>query len=117
MNSPVFFSIGAGLLWIGYKFYATSFEKFLGVDPSRPTPAHTKYDGLDYIPARHWLVLFGHHFSSISGAGPVIGPVIAVSIWGWGPAALFIILGTIFIGGIHDVGALVMSMRYGGSSI
>ncbi len=89
----------------------------MGVDPSRPTPAHTKFDGVDYVPAKHWLVLFGHHFSSIAGAGPVIGPVIAVSLWGWAPTTLFVLLGTIFIGGIHDIGALMVSVRNGGKSI
>lgn len=117
MNSLVFFIICASVLWAGYRFYAARFEKFLEIDPSRPTPAHTKYDGVDYVPAKHWLVLFGHHFSSIAGAGPIIGPVIAVSVWGWGPAVLFVILGTIFIGGIHDMGALLISMRYHGNSI
>ncbi len=117
MNSLLFFIISVVLLWIGYGFYGTAFEKFLRVDPSMSTPAHTKYDGVDYVPAKHWLVLFGHHFSSIAGAGPVIGPVIAVSLWGWGPAVLFVILGTIFIGGIHDMGALLMSIRYDGNSI
>ncbi|MBI5143557.1 MAG: carbon starvation protein A [Candidatus Omnitrophica bacterium] len=117
MNSLTFFIAAMVVLWLGYRFYGSSFEKFLKVDPSRPTPAHTKYDGVDYVPAKHWLVLFGHHFSSIAGAGPVIGPVIAVGLWGWGPATLFVILGTIFIGGIHDMAALLMSVRHSGSSI
>jgi len=117
MNSLVFFAICAIALSAGYKFYGTAFEKFLGVDPSRPTPAHTKHDGIDYVPAKNWQFLFGHHFSSIAGAGPVIGPVIAVSMWGWGPATLFIILGTVFMGGIHDMGALLMSIRYDGKSV
>lgn len=117
MNSLSFFIISTVLLLFGYRFYGTAFERFLKIDPSRPTPAHTKYDGVDYVPAKHWLVLFGHHFSSIAGAGPVIGPVIAVSLWGWGPALFFVILGTIFIGGVHDMGALLMSIRYNGSSV
>lgn len=117
MNSLTFFIISIILLLIGYKFYGTAFEKFLLIDPSIPTPAHTKHDGVDYVPAKHWLVLFGHHFASIAGAGPVIGPVIAVSLWGWAPAVLFVILGTIFIGGIHDMGALLMSIRYQGNSV
>lgn len=117
MNSLLFFIISAVILWFGYRFYGTAFERFIGVDPQAPTPAYKRYDGVDYVPAKHWLVLFGHHFSSIAGAGPVIGPVIAVSLWGWGPAALFVILGTIFIGGIHDLGALSMSIRNDGSSI
>lgn len=117
MNSLLFFIIASILLWAGYRFYASGFERFLGIDYSRPTPAHVKQDGMDYIPAKHWLVLFGHHFSAIAGAGPIIGPVIAVTFWGWGPAALFVILGSIFIGGIHDFGSLFLSMRHDGSSI
>lgn len=87
------------------------------VDPKRQTPAFSKYDGIDYVPARNWLVLFGHHFSSIAGAGPIIGPVIACILWGWLPALLWVLLGTIFIGGIHDFGALMCSLRQEGNSI
>ena len=117
MNSLLFFVICGGVLWAGYRIYGTLFERFLGIDPLRPTPAQTKFDGVDYVPAKHWLILFGHHFSSIAGAGPIIGPVIAVSMWGWGPATLFVILGTILIGGIHDFGSLALSVRYHGNSI
>lgn len=117
MNGLAFFVICAVILWFGYRIYGTKLDKFLGADPSRPTPAHTRFDGMDYVPAKHSLVLFGHHFSSIAGAGPVIGPVIAVSVWGWGPAALFVILGTIFIGGVHDMASLLMSIRHNGNSI
>ncbi|MDP2913493.1 MAG: carbon starvation protein A [Candidatus Omnitrophota bacterium] len=117
MNSLVFLSVSAGVLWLGYRFYGTAFEKFIGTDPKRATPAHTQHDGVDYVPAKHWLVLFGHHFSSIAGAGPVIGPIIAVGLWGWGPAVLFVLVGTIFIGGIHDAASLLLSIRYQGNSI
>jgi carbon starvation protein len=72
---------------------------------------------VDYIPAKNWLVLFGHHFASISGAGPIIGPVIAVMLWGWLPALLWVVIGTIFIGGVHDFGSLITSIREGGSSV
>ena len=85
--------------------------------PDARRSAHTKYDGIDYVPARNWLVLFGHHFSSIAGAGPIIGPVIACALWGWLPAIIWIIAGTIFIGGAHDFGALMCSVRQEGSSI
>ncbi len=117
MNSLVFACVAFVVLWLGYAFYGRRFEKFLGVDPSRPTPAHTRFDGVDYVPAKHWLVLFGHHFASIAGAGPVIGPAIAVLYWGWGPAVLFVLVGTIFIGGIHDFGSLFISMRNDGLSM
>ncbi|MFC1590773.1 carbon starvation protein A, partial [Candidatus Omnitrophota bacterium] len=117
MNSLVLLAVSIAVLWAGYRFYGGFFARYLGVDPSVKTPAYTRYDGVDYVPARHWLVLFGHHFSSIAGAGPIIGPILAVSIWGWGPSVIFVLLGTIFIGGIHDLGALLVSVRHGGSSI
>jgi carbon starvation protein len=72
---------------------------------------------VDYVPAKNWLVLFGHHFSSIAGAGPIVGPVIACCIWGWSPVLLWVVLGTIFFGAVHDFGALAISVREGGSSI
>jgi len=117
MNSTVFLIACSAVLWLGYSVYGTRFEKFLGIDPARPTPAHTKHDGIDYVPAKHWLVLFGHHFSAIAGAGPIVGPAIAVAFWGWGPATLFVLAGSIFIGGIHDFGALFLSVRHDGNSI
>ncbi|RJP28704.1 MAG: carbon starvation protein A [Candidatus Omnitrophota bacterium] len=100
-----------------YFFYAKRFEAILGADPKKPTPAFSKFDSVDYIPAKNVLVLFGHHFSSIAGAGPIIGPVIAVMLWGWLPALLWVIIGTVFIGGIHDFGSLVVSIKQGGSSV
>jgi carbon starvation protein len=117
MNSLVYFAICCVILWAGYRFYGKAFERFLGIDGARKTPAHTRHDGVDYVPAKYWLVLFGHHFSSIAGAGPIIGPVIAVTFWGWGPATLFVLIGSIFIGGIHDFGALFLSIKYDGSSV
>ncbi|MEW6075623.1 MAG: carbon starvation protein A [Candidatus Omnitrophota bacterium] len=117
MNSLFLAILGLAAFGWGYLFFAKRFEQLLGVDPSRSTPAYSKYDSIDYVPAKNWLVLFGHHFSSIAGAGPVIGPVIAVMVWGWGPALLWIILGSIFIGGIHDFGSLFMSVREGGASV
>jgi carbon starvation protein len=117
MNSLLIGSLSFILLFLGYKFYATFIENLFGLEAKRKTPAHEKYDGIDYVPAKHWTVLFGHHFASIAGAGPIIGPVIAVGIWGWGPALAWIILGTIFIGGVHDFGAFTASIRHGGDSI
>ena len=117
MNSAIILIIAAALLFLAYRFYAGKLEKLWQIDPKRSTPAYAKYDSIDYIPAKNWLVLFGHHFASIAGAGPVIGPVIAVMLWGWGPALLWVVVGTIFIGGVHDFGSLVTSIREGGSSI
>jgi len=100
-----------------YRFYAKRLEDLWQIDPKRATPAYSKYDSVDYIPAKNWLVLFGHHFASIAGAGPIIGPVIAVMLWGWLPALLWVVIGTIFIGGVHDFGSLITSVREGGSSV
>ncbi|MEW6102163.1 MAG: carbon starvation protein A [Candidatus Omnitrophota bacterium] len=117
MNGLLISVIAAILFFLAYRFYAKKLEALWGIDPKRPTPAYSKYDSLDYIPAKNWLVLFGHHFSSIAGAGPIIGPVIAVMLWGWLPALLWVVFGTIFIGGVHDFGSLITSVREGGSSV
>ncbi|MBN1521820.1 MAG: carbon starvation protein A [Candidatus Aureabacteria bacterium] len=90
-------------------------KKIIKVDDSRKTPAHSHYDGVDFIPARR-TVLFGHHFASIAGAAPIIGPVIALA-WGWLPGLLWVWLGNIFIGAIHDYFALMASVRCRGCSI
>jgi len=103
--------------FLGSCFYAKHIERLFEINPSEKTPAHTKYDGVDFVPARHWLILFGHHFSSIAGAAPIIGPVIAISIWGWGPSIIWIVLGAVFIGGLHDFSALCMSVKRDGKSI
>ena len=74
--------ITAVIFLFAYLFYSRRIEKILDIKPDRKTPALTQYDGVDYVPAKHWTVLFGHHFASIAGAAPIIGPIIAVSIWG-----------------------------------
>lgn len=90
-------------------------RKIFKLNPEAPTPAHTMTDGVDYVPARR-AVLFGHHYASIAGTGPILGPAIGV-IWGWLPALLWIVLGSIFMGAVHDFGALVVSARNRGQSI
>ncbi|PIP19063.1 MAG: carbon starvation protein A [Candidatus Omnitrophica bacterium CG08_land_8_20_14_0_20_41_16] len=117
MNSLIIVTIAFVSFFWAYRFYAKKLETLWQIDPKRPTPAYTKSDHVDYIPARNWLVLFGHHFSSIAGAGPIIGPVIAVMLWGWLPALLWVIIGSVFIGGVHDFGSLIISVREGGNSI
>ncbi|MFH1853939.1 MAG: carbon starvation protein A [Candidatus Omnitrophota bacterium] len=117
MNSLIII-IGSFLfLAAGYVFYAKALERFFEINPDNITPAHKYFDGIDYVPARNWLVLFSHHFASIAGAGPIVGPVIAVAIWGFWPAFLWIIFGTIFMGGVHDFAAIVISIRYRARSI
>jgi carbon starvation protein len=94
------------------KFLANRYE----LDDERPTPSHTDYDGIDRVPA-HKAVLLGHHFSSIAGAAPIVGPIIAAIAFGWVPVLLWIILGTIFIGAVIDFSALVASIRHNARSI
>jgi len=117
MNSLVIALGAIVLFWLGYQFYSRAFAKIWDIDPKRETPAVTHYDAVDYVPAKHWTVLFGHHFASIAGAAPVIGPIIALSIWGWVPALVWVILGTILFGGIHDFSSLMVSIRHEGTSI
>ena len=90
--------------------------KRCGLDDSIKTPAIEKEDGVDYSPARA-SVLFGHHFSSIAGAGPIVGPILAATYFGWGPTWLWILMGAILVGGVHDFGSTFMSVRNGGRSI
>ncbi|RLJ71196.1 carbon starvation protein [Hydrogenivirga caldilitoris] len=101
---------------LGYIFYSRFLsEKVFRLDDRRKTPAHELEDGVDYVPTNKWILL-GHHFTSITGAGPIVGPAIAV-IWGWVPALLWVVLGAVFIGAVHDLGALVASIRHKGKSI
>lgn len=99
-----------------YRFYARHLgARIFRLDPRAPTPAHAMRDGIDYVPCRR-MVLFGHHYASIAGLAPMLGPAIAV-IWGWLPGMLWVVLGTLFIGAVHDFSALVVSMRHRGMSI
>ena len=117
MNSLVL-AIGALLLFfVGYRFYGRVQERLWAVDPVRKTPAVELNDGVDYVPAKHWTILFGHHFASIAGAGPIIGPVIAAMVWGWFPAVIWLLVGSIFLGGVHDFAAFMVSLRHKGRSV
>jgi len=110
--------LGAGILFaLGYLLYAKKIAKLWDVKSENETPAKKYYDGVDYVPAKHWLILFGHHFSSISGAGPILGPVIACMFWGWLPTIIWLVFGSILLGGVHDFSALMASIRTGGKSI
>ncbi len=104
------------LLAFGYVAYGQFLARRLGVDAHRPTPAHTEPDRRDYVPARA-PVLFGHHFSSIAGAGPIVGPVIAAAAFGWLPAVLWIVGGAIFVGGVQDFSSLMASIRHHARSV
>ena len=112
----MFVLIGALILLIvGYVFYGGWLAKQWGVDPKRPTPAQEMQDGVDYVPAKPY-VLLGHHFSSIAGAGPINGPIQA-AVFGWVPVLLWVIIGGIFFGAVHDFGALFASLRHKGQTI
>ncbi|MGI6211749.1 MAG: carbon starvation protein A [Anaerovoracaceae bacterium] len=115
MNAAVVLIIGVAVLICGYVFYGKWLAQQWGIDPSRETPAHELEDGMDYSPAKA-PILMGHHFSSIAGAGPINGPIQA-AIFGWVPVLLWVLIGGIFFGGVHDFGALFASMRHKGHSI
>ncbi len=101
---------------VGYLIYSRYLsERVFSLDDRRRTPAHEFNDGVDYVPTNRWILL-GHHFTSITGAGPIVGPAIAV-IWGWLPALLWVVLGAVLIGAVHDLSALVTSIRHKGRSI
>ncbi|CEN22673.1 MAG: carbon starvation protein A [Paeniclostridium sp.] len=115
MNSLTLLLVSAIILFIGYVCYGGYLAKKWGVDDNIKTPAHTKYDGVDYVPAKS-PVLLGHHFASIAGAGPIVGPIQA-AVFGWIPVALWVLIGSIFFGGVQDFGSLFASIRHDGKSI
>ena len=117
MNSLFVAGIALFLLLLGYIFYSRKVKQWIGLDDNQVTPAVELNDGVDYVPAKHWTILFGHHFASIAGAAPIIGPVIACLYWGWLPALIWIVVGGILFGAVHDFVALVMSLRHKGKSI
>ena len=117
MSSVVLVLFGLGIFFLGYRFYS----HFIGNriyeinDLDLITPAHEFEDGVDYLPTKRHI-LFGHHFTSIAGAAPIIGPCVA-AYWGWLPAFVWVVLGTVFMGAVHDFGALVISIKEKGRSI
>ena len=115
MNAALVLIISIVILLCGYVFYGKWLSEQWGVDPGKTTPAHELEDGMDYVPAKT-PVLMGHHFSSIAGAGPINGPIQA-AIFGWIPVLLWVLIGGVFFGGVHDYGALFASIRHQGQSI
>lgn len=110
MSAILLAALGLGAFALGYVFYSKFIaEKIYRLDPDFVTPAHAMEDGVDYVPTNKF-VLWGHHFTSVAGAAPIIGPAIAV-IWGWLPAFLWVVFGTIFFAGVHDAGAIWASIR------
>ena len=117
MSSIILVLFGLGIFFLGYKFYSHFIEsRIYGIsDPDLVTPAHEFEDGIDFLPTKRHI-LFGHHFTSIAGAAPIIGPCVA-AYWGWLPALVWVVLGTVFMGAVHDFGALVISIKEKGRSI
>lgn len=116
MNAAIVALLCAAIFIVAQRLYGRFLSKrVFVVDERATTPAHALRDDLDYVPAPP-PVLFGHHFASIAGLGPIIGPAIAV-IWGWVPALIWMVLATIFIGAVHDMGSLIVSVRHNAYSV
>ena len=112
----IVFLVAIIFFFFAYRFYGRFLNRHFEIDDNRKTPSHTDYDGVDKVPTKT-AVLLGHHFSSIAGAGPIVGPIIAAAAFGWVPAILWVVIGSIFIGGVHDFSSLVASIRHKAKSI
>ena len=115
MPAPVLLIIASIVFIAAYIWYGSFLNRTFDIRADKETPAHTNADGVDYVPART-PVLMGHHFSSIAGAGPILGPIFA-AVFGWVPVFLWILVGSVFVGGVHDYASLVASIRHEGRSI
>src|SRR5690554_2202924 len=116
MSAIVILVLGLAAMAAGYFLYSKFIaEKIYRLDPDFKTPAHEYEDGIDFVPTNKF-VLWGHHFPSVAGAAPIVGPAIAV-IWGWLPAFSWVTLGTIFFAGVHDFGAIWASVRNKAKSV
>ncbi|MCX7716903.1 MAG: hypothetical protein N2111_00670 [Candidatus Sumerlaeaceae bacterium] len=116
MGLLAFLMVSFVVLMTAYALVGRALQRMLNLRPDAPVPAHTQRDGLDYEPAR-MSYLLPQHFSAIAAAGPIVGPILAAIYFGWGPAWLWILLGSALIGGIHDFTALVASVRHRGRSV
>ncbi|MDS1269225.1 carbon starvation protein A [Lipingzhangella sp. LS1_29] len=116
MPAVVVMLVVLGVFFLAYRYYSAYLaNRVYALDPAFTTPAHELRDGVDYVPTNRHIV-FAHHFISVAGAAPILGPAIAV-FWGWGPALLWVVLGTVFASGAHDFGSIVVSVRHKGRSI
>ena len=116
MSAIVIAVTGLTAMFLGYRFYSNFIAKQIyQLDPNFETPSHSMRDDVDYVPT-HRIVLWGHHFTAVAGAAPIIGPAIAI-IWGWLPAFLWVLVGTIFFAGVHDLGAIWASVRNKAKSV
>lgn len=115
MSALVLVLITMVLLVVAYNTYGSFIAWRLGMDNNRETPAHTMYDGVDYVPAKA-PILLGHHFASIAGAGPIVGPIFA-AVFGWVPVYFWLLIGGVFIGSVHDFSSIMASIRHRSKSI
>ncbi|MFQ5845013.1 MAG: carbon starvation protein A, partial [Planctomycetota bacterium] len=118
MNALTIAIASGAALWLGYRYYGRFVTRRIygaGDLPDERLPSRSREDGVDFVPTRK-SVLLGHHYVTIAGAGPIVGPAVAVT-WGWLPALLWVVLGAIFIGAVHDLGSLVASVRNRGRTI
>ena len=115
LSLPAILIVSAIILIFAYRTYGKFIANKLKIDDANITPAHQQNDGVDYVPSKPSMVL-GHHFASIAGAGPIVGPIIAIT-FGWIPAIIWILIGGIFFGAVHDIGSMVASLRHQGKSI
>lgn len=117
MNTVLIAIVGLAWFFFAYRWYSRRIDRELvHPDNNRPTPGKEVNDNLDYVPTKP-MVLFGHHFSSIAGAGPIVGPILALSLFGWLPALIWILVGSALIGAVHDYTALMVSIRNRGVSV
>ncbi len=115
MSLSILLLISASILLLAYRIYGKYVYNKFGLSDARKAPSHTHRDGIDYEPSKP-IVVLGHHFASIAGAGPIVGPIIAVT-FGWIPAVIWILVGGIFFGAVHDLGSMAASLRTEGKSI
>src|SRR6478672_4447872 len=116
MSLPLIATVVLAVLFFGYRFYGGFVARQYALDDGRDTPATRHQDGVDFVPTRPFYLL-GQHFSAIAAAGPIVGPIAACQQFGWLPAILWISLGVVFIGAVHDLSTLVASVRHEGRSI
>ncbi len=116
MSLPLVAAVVLAVLYLGYRSYGRFVAKQFALADSQDTPAHRHADGVDFVPTRPFY-LFGQHFSAIAAAGPIVGPILACQQFGWAPALLWIVIGVVFIGAVHDFTTLVASVRHDARSI
>ncbi|HYG70145.1 MAG TPA: carbon starvation CstA family protein, partial [Anaeromyxobacteraceae bacterium] len=116
MSLPLLALIVVVILTLGYTLYGRFVAKQYVLDDSVATPAVQVNDGVDFVPTKKFFLL-GQHFSAIAAAGPIAGPILACQLFGWGPSILWIALGVVFIGAVHDFSALVASVRHKARSV